>query len=73
MTSQFLAYDAAFRGGVNVAVGSFIGQYDIVTSPMSGGGPDVRVCPLSERLDASRTTRKRVPGLCGIVYRRRDD
>jgi hypothetical protein len=43
MTSQFLAYDSAFRGGVNVAVGGFIGGNDIVTAPMSGGGPHVRV------------------------------
>src|SRR5262249_51252944 len=42
---SFFAYDAAFRGGVSVAVGDVDGdgQTDIVTAPGTGGGPDIRV------------------------------
>lgn len=46
LESEFFAYDPAFRGGVAVAAGrsSFPGlDANIVTAPMSGGGPDVRV------------------------------
>ena len=41
----FMAYDAKFRGGVRIAVGDVNGdgRLDIVTSPASGGGPNVRV------------------------------
>jgi len=40
----FYAYDAAFAGGVNVAVGNVdnAGSEDIVTGPGPGGGPHVR-------------------------------
>lgn len=41
--SAFYAYDPSFRGGVNVATGSFIGFNDIATAPMSAGGPVVRI------------------------------
>ena len=41
----FFAYDSAFRGGVNVAVGDFDGDGDdeIVTGPGEGGGPQIRL------------------------------
>jgi hypothetical protein len=47
----FLAYDAAFRGGINVAVfsrpGEFRGPYSlpdpVVVAPISGMGPNVRI------------------------------
>lgn len=41
----FLAYNVGFTGGVNVAVGDVDGngQDEIVTAPMAGGGPHIRV------------------------------
>jgi autotransporter-associated beta strand protein len=43
-TVNFFAYDAAFRGGVNVAtLPDVIGNLGIVTAPGQGGGPDIRV------------------------------
>jgi hypothetical protein len=48
MVKQFLAYDAAFRGGVNIAaanISHFVGQGlpDIITGAGPGGGPHVKV------------------------------
>ena len=45
LLSKFMAYDRRFRGGVSVAVGDVNGdgRVDIITSPGSTGGPDVRV------------------------------
>lgn len=40
---RFNAYDPAYRGGVQVAVGTFSGNPAIVTAPGPGGGPNVRV------------------------------
>jgi hypothetical protein len=42
---QFLAYDAAFRGGVRVATGDVTGDGvdDVITAPGYGGGPLVKV------------------------------
>jgi uncharacterized protein (TIGR03118 family) len=42
---SFMAYNAAFHGGVRVAVGDINGDGtpDIVTAPGRGGGPDIRV------------------------------
>jgi hypothetical protein len=41
---RFFAYDPAFRGGVNVAVGTFLGTGPaIVTAAGPGGGPVVRL------------------------------
>lgn len=42
---EFLAYDSAFRGGVNVAVAHLVNstKADIVTGPGPGGGPHVKV------------------------------
>src|SRR5439155_5051646 len=43
LKSAFLAYDAAFRGGVSVAIGDVNGDFvgDIVTGAGLGGGPHV--------------------------------
>jgi len=45
LKNSFLAYDKGFKGGVNVAVGDVNsdGQNEIITSPGSGGGPQVRI------------------------------
>jgi hypothetical protein len=42
---QFMAYDAAFRGGIVVGAGFYDAdaRADIVTGPGAGGGPHVRV------------------------------
>jgi hypothetical protein len=41
----FMAYDESFRGGVNISVANVLGDAtkEIVTSPSSAGGPNVRV------------------------------
>jgi len=46
---DFLAYDKNFRGGVAVSVGDINGdgKGEIVTSPTSNGGPQIRVFGLS--------------------------
>lgn len=43
--NSWLAYDAAFRGGVNVAQGDLDGDGapEIITAPAGGGGPHVRI------------------------------
>ncbi|MCB9802583.1 S8 family serine peptidase [Candidatus Nomurabacteria bacterium] len=43
--SEFMAYDPYFTGGVNVEVGDINGdgQLEIITAPMSAGGPHVRI------------------------------
>jgi hypothetical protein len=45
LTRTFLAYDAAFRGGVHVATGDVNGDgvLDVITAPAGGGGPHVKV------------------------------
>ena len=45
MTSQFLAYDPRFSGGVRLATGDINGDGvpDIITAPGPGGGPEIRV------------------------------
>lgn len=43
--SSFMAYDKAFRGGVNVAVGNLDGNGlgKIITAPGPGGGPQIKI------------------------------
>jgi subtilisin family serine protease len=43
--SEFMAYDPKFYGGVNVSVGDIDGdgQTEIITAPLSNGGPHIRV------------------------------
>ena len=45
MESTFLAYGAGFKGGVNIAIGDVNGDGndEIVTAPLTGGGPHVRI------------------------------
>jgi hypothetical protein len=45
LKASWLAYDSKFRGGVNVTVGDLDGdgQTEIITSPESGGGPQIRI------------------------------
>jgi len=45
LLSEFFAYAANFYGGVNVATGDVDGdgREEIVTAPMAGGGPHIRV------------------------------
>src|SRR5207248_7445965 len=45
LRNGFMAYDPAFRGGVNVAVGDTDTdqKQEIITGPGAGGGPVVRV------------------------------
>lgn len=44
-TENFMAYDANFRGGINVAVGDLEGNglSEIITAPRSSGGPHLRI------------------------------
>lgn len=43
--SEFMAYDARFTGGINLAIGDLDadGDLEIVTAPFSQGGPHVRI------------------------------
>ena len=45
LLKSFLAYDAKFKGGVNIAVGDVDndGKDEIVTAPASVGGPHIKV------------------------------
>lgn len=45
LLSSFLAYDKKFKGGVNLTTSDIDGDgfYEIITAPMSRGGPHVRV------------------------------
>ena len=49
LESVFLAYGAKFKGGVNIAVGDVNddGATEIITAPMAGGGPHIRVFDMS--------------------------
>lgn len=50
--TQFLAYSPLFKGGVQTAVGDVDGdgQNEIITVPLSGGGPHVRIFDLRGKL-----------------------
>jgi hypothetical protein len=52
LISEFFAYNTNFTGGVNIAVGDVNGngQEEIVTAPMAGGGPHIRVFSKSGQL-----------------------
>jgi hypothetical protein len=52
LVSEFFAYASNFTGGVNVAVGDVDGdgQDEIITAPMAGGGPHIRVFSKSGNL-----------------------
>ena len=43
--SEFMAYDPKFYGGVNVSAGDLDGdgQMEIITAPLSNGGPHIRI------------------------------
>jgi len=45
LLSEFMAYDENFRGGINVALGDLDGDNidEIITGPMFGGGPHLKV------------------------------
>jgi len=45
LLSEFMAYDENFRGGISVSLGDLDGDNidEIVTGPMSGGGPHLKV------------------------------
>lgn len=49
LINSFEAYTSAFRGGVDVAAGDVVGSTDeeVVTSPLSAGGPHVKVFDLN--------------------------
>ena len=52
LESLFLAYSAKFKGGVNVAVGDVNkdGVDEIITAPMAGGGPHIRVFDMNGKM-----------------------
>jgi fibronectin-binding autotransporter adhesin len=56
LVASFFPYDPAFHGGVNVAAhgpvpaGGGTAGLQIVTAPMKGGGPDVRISDFSGKL-----------------------
>lgn len=54
IVASFLAYDAAFAGGVRLAMGDVDGdgEEEIVTVPGPGGGPQVRVFDLDGTLES---------------------
>ena len=43
--SQFMAYDAKFRGGISLAIGDVDGdgEKEIITAPSTAAGPEIRV------------------------------
>lgn len=45
LISSFLAYDEKFQQGVNIAIGDVDGNgmNEIITAPMAGGGPNIRI------------------------------
>jgi len=45
LKGQFMAYATSFRGGVNITVGDLNkdSKEEIITAPLSGGGPHVRI------------------------------
>jgi hypothetical protein len=58
LLADFMAYDPAFNGGVQVAAGDINrdGIPDLITAPGAGGGPDVRVFGGADLSGASSST-----------------
>jgi hypothetical protein len=55
LKGQFMAYDANFRGGVNVGVGDVDGdgRNEIITGAGRGGGPQVRIFDANGKVKSS--------------------
>ena len=54
LESWFLAYDVHFTGGVNVLTADVTGdgRQDIITAPMAGGGPHIRIFDVDGNLES---------------------
>lgn len=69
LLTSFLAYDAAFAGGVRVAVGDVNGdgRADVITGAGAGGGPHVKVFD-GRTLNPLRSFNAYEPSFAGGVY-----
>jgi hypothetical protein len=66
VAQEFLAYNAAFAGGVFIAVANFNGdnRADIVTAPLGNGGPHVRIFSGAGGVSSGRVRQRRLPRRC---------